>query len=269
MADKDAPETEAVRAGQRLASSAVAQVGRGRAAVMSGLPIFAGRPYICGPAVTCACAPEDNLALHIALFLAPPGAVIVCDGGGTCHSGLLGELMVTDAAARGLAGIVVSGTVRDRDDLDRIGFPVLAAGTAPAQAAKLTAVSVGQPVVAGGVLVMPGDQIIADRDGAAVVPAAEWDAVRVEAAGLAAREAVVRHRLAAGERLADIIGLDLSGYSPLVGDQPGHPVTGAPRQAPGASGRPAGRTGMNPLGREGQMMRLAAECGGGEMVNDD
>jgi 4-hydroxy-4-methyl-2-oxoglutarate aldolase len=85
-------------------------------------------------------------------------------------------------------------------------------GTAPGQAAKASVVSVGSPVVVGGVLVSPGDQIIADADGIAVVPAATWPAIRTEVAALAEREARTRARLAAGERLADINGLDLSPY---------------------------------------------------------
>jgi len=64
------------------------------------------------------------------------------------------------------------------------------------------------------VLVRTGDQIVADRDGAVVVPAASWPAVRAEAAALAGPEEVVRRRLAAGERLADILGLALAAYLP-------------------------------------------------------
>lgn len=192
----------------------IAQAGRDRVAVMAGLTTFAGRPYLCGPAFTCACAPGDNLAVHVALAKAPPGSVVVCDGGGTARSALVGEFMATDAANRGLAGIVLDGPVRDIDDLDRIGFPVLCRGTAPAQSSKRRLVSAGRPVVVGGVLVASGDQVIADRDGAVAVPASVWDAVRADAARLAPREAEVRRRLAAGERLADITGVDLSPYLP-------------------------------------------------------
>ena len=81
-------------------------------------------------------------------------------------------------------------------------------------------VSVGLPVVVGGVLVASGDQVIADRDGIAVVPAAEWPAIEAEVAALAAKEEKTRARLAAGERLADINGLDLARFLP-----PQAPVT--------------------------------------------
>jgi 4-hydroxy-4-methyl-2-oxoglutarate aldolase len=190
--------------------TAVAQAGRDRARIMTGLTTHAGRPYLCGPAVTCACAPEDNLAMHAALYRATPGTVLVCDGTGTTRCALFGELMATDALNQGLAGLVVQGPVRDIADLDELGFPIWSTGTAPGQAAKASAVSVGAPVVVGGVLVAPGDQVIADRDGVAVVPAAHWASVRADVAALIDRESKTRARLAAGERLADINGLDLS-----------------------------------------------------------
>ena len=60
--------------------------------------------------------------------------------------------------------------------------------------------------------VSPGDQIVADHDGIAVIPAAIWDTIRAEVATLTGREAKTRARLAAGERLADINGLDLSRF---------------------------------------------------------
>jgi 4-hydroxy-4-methyl-2-oxoglutarate aldolase len=104
--------------------------------------------------------------------------------------------------------------VRDIADFDEIGFPVWCTGTAPGQAAKAAVISVGLPVVVGGVLVASGDQVIADRDGIAVVPAAEWPVIQAEVAALAAKEEKTRARLAAGERLADVNGLDLARFLP-------------------------------------------------------
>src|SRR5215467_7534258 len=196
----------------------VAQVGGDRVRVMTGLTTRAGRPYLCGPALTCACAPEDNLAMHAALYQAAPGAVLVCDGAGTTRSALFGELMATDAVNQELAGLVVQGPVRDIADIDELGFPVWCTGTAPGRADKAAVVSVGLPVVVGGVLVASGDQVIADRDGVVVVPAAEWPAVQGEVAVLAAKEGKTRERLAGRERLADINGLDLRRFLPAPGD---------------------------------------------------
>ena len=197
----------------------VAQVGKDRMRVMTGLTTHAGGPYLCGPALTCACTPEDNLAVHAALYQATPGTILVSDATGTARCALFGELMATDALNQGLGGLVLQGPIRDIADIDELGFPVWCTGTAPGQATKASVVSVGAPVVAGGVLVSPGDQIIADRDGIAVVPATEWPTIQADVAALAEREQKTRSRLAAGERLADINGLDLSEY--LSGDS-GH-----------------------------------------------
>jgi len=199
---------------QSVPVTAAAQAGRDRVRVMAGLTTRAGGDYLCGPALTCACAPEDNLAMHAALYQARPGAVLVCDGAGSTRCALFGELMATDALNQGLGGLVVAGPIRDIAGIDGLGFPVWCTGTAPGQAAKATVVSVGLPVVVGGVLVASGDQVIADRDGVVVVPAAEWPALQDEVTALAAKEGRTRERLAAGERLADINGLDLSRFLP-------------------------------------------------------
>jgi regulator of RNase E activity RraA len=118
--------------------------------------------------------------------------------------------MATDAVARGLGGLVVAGTVRDLADLDRLGLPIVCAGAAPGQCTKTSLVLVGEPVAVGGVLVPPGDQVIADRDGVAVVPAGLWEEVREEALALAEREDGYLRRLKAGEHLAQILALDFS-----------------------------------------------------------
>ena len=120
--------------------------------------------------------------------------------------------MAIDATNQGLGGLILQGPIRDIADIDQLDFPIWCTGTAPGQAAKASVVSVGAPVVAGNVLVSPGDQIIADRDGIAVVPATEWPTIQADVTALAAREQKTRSRLAAGERLADINGLDLSEY---------------------------------------------------------
>ncbi|MBO0817784.1 MAG: RraA family protein [Actinobacteria bacterium] len=196
----------------QLPVTGVAQAGRDRVRVMTGLTTHAGGPYLCGPALTCACAPEDNLAMHAALYQAQPGAVLVCDGAASRRCALFGELMATDAVNQRLAGLVVAGPIRDIADIDELGFPVWCTGAAPGQAAKATVISVGLPVVVGGVLVASGDQVIADRDGVVVVPAAQWPALQGEVTAIAAKEERTRARLAAGERLADINGLDLSRF---------------------------------------------------------
>jgi 4-hydroxy-4-methyl-2-oxoglutarate aldolase len=186
------------------------QVGGSRVSVLGDLKPLHGGAYVCGPAVTCACAPRDNLGLHAALFQAPAGSVLVCDAGGDVSTGLFGELMGTEALNRGIAGLVVSGAIRDLVALEQMGFPVFGLGTARAQSSKSHMISLGEPVALSEIWVSPGDQIVADRDSVVVVAHASWPSVLAEAAKLAAAEAEILGRLRGGERLADLLSIDVA-----------------------------------------------------------
>ena len=195
--------------GYTPATAQVAQVGGSRVLRLVGLiPLHAGA-YMCGPAVTCACAPADNLALHAALARAEAGSVLLCDGGNDLSTGLFGELMGTDALNRGVVGLVVAGAVRDISELELMGFPVFGLGTAPARSSKSRLISVGMPVSVSGVEVSEGDQIVADRDAVVVVARANWPTVLAGATELAAAEEQLLERLRAGERLADVLSINL------------------------------------------------------------
>ncbi len=185
----------------------VVQAAAGRARVAQGLrPVIPGYAVV-GPAVTCACACDDNLALHRALHGAPPGAVVVAAADAASHRGHLGELMALDALSAGVAAILVDGPVRDLSAVAGLGLPVFHRGVGAAPCAKERAVSVGKRVVLGGVEVDPGDMVVADDDGIAVVSASDWPDIVRAVTALQQREDGIRARLAAGERLADVLGL--------------------------------------------------------------
>lgn len=191
----------------------VVQSAAGRARVVEGLrPVSTGYAVV-GPAVTCACARDDNLALHLAVYGAPPGAVVVAAADAASRRGHLGELIALDALAAGLAAILVDGPARDLAAVAELGLPVFHRGVGAAPCAKERAVSVGERVVLGGVEVSPDDVVVADDDGVAVVAAADWPDVLRAVAALQAREDGIRTELASGERLAVILG--------LVGEEPG------------------------------------------------
>ena len=196
-----------------VAVAEVVQAGRGRALLLGGLrPVAHGR-VLCGPAATCACAPDDNLALHRALRTAVRGAVLVCAADSTSRCGHFGELMALDALGAGVAGLVIDGPVRDVVALADSGLPVFHRGTGPAPCAKERVGSVGAPVTLGGVAVAPGDWVVADDDGVAVVGADAWEDVLADVRSLQAREAAILAELAVGRRLADVLGLDVQGPS--------------------------------------------------------
>ena len=92
----------------------------------------------------------------------------------------------------GIAGFVIDGAVRDADALAELGLPVFARGVTPACPYKNGPGRLNEPVALGGVVVSPGDLIVADADGVVVVKSADVDDVIVAAEEVVAREASKR-----------------------------------------------------------------------------
>jgi 4-hydroxy-4-methyl-2-oxoglutarate aldolase len=192
----------------RLTTADVMQAaGAEKAFIVSDLYALYSDCFASGPAMTCACAPRDNLAMHYALMTAPPGSVIVCDAGGRIDGGYFGELAALDARNRGIVGFVIDGSVRDAAELEELGFPVFCVGTAPASCKKETARSVGEPITVRGVGISPGDRVVADRDAVVVVPSPAWPEVQAKAEAVRVSEDEIRCRLRAGQRLSDMLSL--------------------------------------------------------------
>ncbi len=103
----------------------------------------------------------------------PEGAVAVVDAMGLADAAIFGDLLVARMKARGAAGLVTDGTMRDAAGVAEVDFPIWCSGVAgPPSIAGLTFVGWEEPIACGGVAVLPGDVIVADGDGAAVIPAA-------------------------------------------------------------------------------------------------
>lgn len=132
---------------------------------------------VCGPAFTVEVRPGDNLMFHVALAVARPGDVIVVDGKGDQTCALVGDLMVTQAAAAKLGGFVVDAASRDTASLAAGSFPVFSAGTNPCGPTKGLPGRLGIPISAGDVSIAPGDLIVGDVDGVVVIRASELPAV--------------------------------------------------------------------------------------------
>ena len=199
--------------GRAPSTAAVATVAGTAARRIAGLVPLAGASGVCGAAATCRCAPADNLALHRLVASAPAGSVLVCDARGDGDHGYFGDLLALDAHGRGLAGLVIDGAVRDTAAIVELGFSVLHRGTAPAPGAKSDPGLVGEPVQIGETPVAPGDIVVADGDAILVVAAAEWPAIAARAEALEAREDELRAALERGERLSDLLGLDVGAES--------------------------------------------------------
>ena len=160
-------------------------------------PLHRGGKLV-GPALTVKTRPGDNLFIHKALNLAEPGDVIVVDGGGDLTNALIGELMVSYAHARGIAGFVMNGAVRDLDMIAGGDFPVFAAGVTHRGPYKDGPGEINGTIAIDGMVIEPGDLIIGDADGLLCVPYAEVDAIAAAAEAKGAAEQKTLAEIAEG-----------------------------------------------------------------------
>jgi 4-hydroxy-4-methyl-2-oxoglutarate aldolase len=182
---------------------------QGRMALMSARmrPLLDGR-RISGAAVTSHNYPGDNLMIHVALSVAERGQILVLANGGGTQGALWGDVACTFAAKKGIAGVVADGPVRDVEALRRMKFPVWSTSISPSHPEKRGPGSVNVPIVADGVLVEPGDVIVADDDGVLVIPQAHLARVVEGARARAAKEVAIRARIEAGESLFEILNME-------------------------------------------------------------
>jgi 4-hydroxy-4-methyl-2-oxoglutarate aldolase len=136
-----------------------------------------------------------------------PGDVLVLTMPQPAPVALVGELLATQAKARGAAGILVDASVRDLDQLVELGLPVWARWVRIRGATKNVVGQVDVPVVVGGATVRPGDIVVLDHDGAAVVERERVGEVLAASRQREERELVKRSRLEAGELSWEIDGL--------------------------------------------------------------
>ena len=180
-----------------LASSTVADA-MGRFNFMTAIEMRTGRP-VCGRAVTVNCRPADNLMVHKAIDVASPGDVLVVRTGGNVTNAVFGELMARAAVARGLGGIVVDGAVRDVSGIAALGLPAFSRAVSPGACDKDGPGEINVPIACGDTVVMPGDVIVGDADGVAVVPRDQAAAVLEAAAAIVERERVRLAEIAQGK----------------------------------------------------------------------
>ncbi|WP_432561735.1 RraA family protein [Kineococcus sp. SYSU DK003] len=131
-----------------------------------------------GSAVTVVGPAGDNLAVIEAMeTVVETGDILVVNGFGHVHRGLVGDQISSRLQARGVVGAVIDGAVRDRARIEEIRFPVWARGANPAGPFKNGPGAIGEPVAVGGVVCASGDVVVADDDGVVVIPAARAEQI--------------------------------------------------------------------------------------------
>jgi 4-hydroxy-4-methyl-2-oxoglutarate aldolase len=196
-------------AARRLLAAGVATLGGvGASCVDPRVRSLTGLPMT-GWAFPIRCAPGDNLAIHVGLLHAAPGSVLVVDASAVPDLGYWGEILTEAAQARGVAGLVIDGSIRDIDSLRARGFAVYATGVAARGTTKALGGEVAVPVSVGGADVRLGDFIVGDSDGVAVVAADDWEAVLARADDRSAWEADAIRQIRSGVNTVELFGLDV------------------------------------------------------------
>jgi regulator of RNase E activity RraA len=139
---------------------------------------------------------------RFAVEAVPEGAVVVVDAMGCVDAGIVGDILCARLRQRGVAGLVTDGVLRDQAGVLASGLPIWSRGiAAPPAVCGLTFVNWQEPIGCGGVAVFPDDWIVADADGAVLIPAAMIDAVLAEGADQEKLEAWIMGEVQGGAAL--------------------------------------------------------------------
>ncbi len=168
-----------------------------------GIRPVSGFRQMAGRARTVWCR-DDFLTVIQGLKDAQPGEVLVIGAGGGTRA-VAGELFATEAARKGLAGIVIDGACRDTARLATMALPFYARSTSPMAGTAERLFETAMPTVCGGVTVNPGDWLIGDRDGIVVAAEDELERLLVRAEAVQAAEATVLQRMERGESLFELL----------------------------------------------------------------
>ena len=141
----------------------------------------------------------NPISTRAAIEAMPEGCIAVIDGNGVSDAGVFGDILCARMAKRNVKAMITDGVVRDLSGVMTTGLPVWAAGAAaPPSVAGLTFVNWDEPIGCGGVAVFPGDMIVADLDGAVVIPAALVDEIVPEAVEQEAMEGWIMDQVGEG-----------------------------------------------------------------------
>jgi 4-hydroxy-4-methyl-2-oxoglutarate aldolase len=166
-------------------------------------PIYPGA-RVAGTAVTVEVPPADNWMIHVAVEQCREGDILVVAPTSFSDAGYFGELLASSLVAHGVRALVIDAGVRDVRELTEMQFPVWSKAVSAQGTVKETLANVNVPVVCAGMLIHPGDVVVADDDGVVVVRRKEAAGILKASKSREEKEAGTRAQLKAGE-----LGLDI------------------------------------------------------------
>ena len=176
-------------------------------------PLRSGGGRLAGPAFTLRFVPyrEDlaspaswssPISTRAAIEAMPAGAMVIADAMGSTDAGIFGDILCARMVKRGVNGLITDGVMRDLSGVLGTGLPVWAAGAAaPPSVAALHFVGWEETIACGGVCIVPGDAVVADDDGAVVIPRSIVEEVASQGAEQEAQEEWIMSEVEAGASL--------------------------------------------------------------------
>jgi regulator of RNase E activity RraA len=199
----DRPSPDVIRAYARLSPNELCDVLELSCVMRHEVhPLWAEIPRVAGPAFTVRTGKHDNLMFHASIYLARPGDIIVVEAGDD-EMAVAGGNVCAIAQRRGVAALVVDGVIRDVVESREHRFPVFGRGVSPIPAKRVGEGGMNVQIRCGGVVVNPGDVVVADEEGIVVVPRARAEDVLAKAQAKVAADSAMslddwerRHRAA-------------------------------------------------------------------------
>ncbi len=182
------------------------ELNRAGAMAAAIAPLAPGMAFV-GQALTIETMVGDNAALHYGLATAWPGAAIVVDARGHVDTAVWGGILTYAAAKRGVAAVIIDGSVRDVAELRDSGIAVFARGAVPGGPHKGWGGAVNVPIQCGGVAVSPGDLVVGDDDGVVVVARAQMPGLYERCMARIEKERAVIKRIDEGATTVELQGL--------------------------------------------------------------
>ena len=174
-------------------------------------PLWAVREPVAGRVRTVRAGPRpsDRPGQHIAaaaIEAAGPGEVLVIANEGRTDVSSWGGILTLAARRRALGGVIIDGACRDIAESEEQGFPVFGRAVVPVSArGRIVQLAMDDPVEFAGVVVHPGDAVLADRNGVVFVPAAELDRVVELAERIVARENAMADAVRSGHPVTEVM----------------------------------------------------------------